>query len=171
MLPGQPPVIAEAKLPVKILDGKRLGIVERQSPQLRRYRERDLDEVVEVGIARYVAQAADVMGLQRAQGAETVEHHPGLGTEHVPAHVEQAATGRVKEEVDGFRLGDGAVAREGQRIDAIERLVVAAPDQRLEFRDDARAPGSRLLDLGHLAFEKTIVDHRHAGFPNCLAAV
>ncbi|WP_223217988.1 hypothetical protein [Mesorhizobium jarvisii] len=38
------------------------------------------------------------------------------------------------------------------------RVVVGAVDQCLEFRDDARAPGSRLLHLRHLAFEKTIVD-------------
>jgi hypothetical protein len=88
---------------------------------------------VEVGFARYVAQAADVMRLQCAQGAETIEHHPGLRTKHVPAHIEQAAAGRVKEEVDCFRLGDCAVAGKGQPIDTIERLVVAAPDKCFEF--------------------------------------
>jgi len=113
--------------------GERLGLVKRKAPQMGRHGEGDLDEVVEVGIARYVAQATDVMRLQRAQGAETVEHHPGLGTQHIPAHVEQATAGGVKEEVDCFRLGDCAVAGEGQRIDTIERLVVAAPDERFEF--------------------------------------
>lgn len=154
--------MSEVQLPVKILDRQRLGIMVRQAPQLRRYREGDLDEIVEVGVARHVAQATDIVGLQRAQGAETVEHHPGLGTEHIPAHVEQPTAGGVKEEVDCFRLGDCAVASKGQRINAKELVVVGAPDQRLEFRDDARAPGARLLHLGHLALEKTIVDCRHA---------
>ena len=45
--------------------------MERQSSKLRRYGERDLDEVVEIGIARYVAQIADVVSVQRAEGIET----------------------------------------------------------------------------------------------------
>lgn len=58
---------------------------------------------------------------------------PDWGPEHVPAQIEQAAAGRVKEEVDCFRLGDCAVAGESQRIDTIERLAVTAPDKRFEF--------------------------------------
>ena len=135
--------------------------MKRQPPQLRRHGEGDLDEVVEVGLARDVAQAADIVGLQRAQRAEAVQHHAGLRAKHVPMHVEQPASRRVQEQIDAFGLCDGAVASEGQGIDAIEGQVVAVADQRLELRDDARAPGPSLLDLGHLAFEKPLLDVGH----------
>ena len=161
LLAGQPPVVRESKLPMEILDRERVGIMKRQPSELRRYREGDLDEVVEVGFARHVAQAADIVGLERAQGAEAVEHHAGLGANDVPVHLEQSASGRVKEQVYGFRLGDCAVAREGQRIDAVEGQIVTAPDERFELGDHARAPGSGLLDLGHLAFEKPILNVSH----------
>src|SRR5579884_3359792 len=69
----------------------------------------------------------------------------------------------MKKEVQGLALGNCAVARKRKRIDAVERLIVTTPDQRLEFRDDPRAPGPRLLHFRHLAFEKTIIDAGHDG--------
>src|SRR5262249_5696866 len=84
-----------------------------------------------------------------------------LRTEHVPMHLEQAATRGVQEQVDRFGLGDGVVAPEGQRIYAIEREIIAAADQCLQLGDDPRTPGSSLLDLGHLAFEERVLDGAH----------
>lgn len=62
--------------------------MERQAPKLRRHRKRDLYEVVEISFTSNVAQTANIVGLERAQGAEALEHHAGLGTDNVPAHVE-----------------------------------------------------------------------------------
>ena len=106
---------------MKILDRQRVGIMKRKPPKLRRHRKRDLDEVVEIGLARNVAQAADIVGFQRAQGAEAVEHHAGLRTNDVPVHLEQSASSGMQKQVDAFRLGYGAVACERQRIDTVER--------------------------------------------------
>ena len=161
LLSGDSPVVRKSKLPMEILDRERIGIMERQPTELRRHRKRDLDEIVEIGFARYVAQAADIVGLQRPQRSEAVEHHAGLRANDVPAHLEQSASSRMKEEVDAFRLGYSAVASECQRIDSVERQIVAAPDERLEFRDHARAPGSGLLDLRHLAFEEPFLNVVH----------
>jgi hypothetical protein len=146
---------------VKVLDRERGRIVKRQPPKLRRHGEGDLDEIVEVGITGDVAQATNIMRLQRAQGAKAIEYHAGLRTDDVPTHFKQPASRCVEKQVDAFRLCDGAVAREGQRIDAVEGEVVAAADQRFEFGDDTRAPGPRLLDLGHLAFEEPFLNVGH----------
>ena len=78
--------------------------MKRQPPQLRRHREGDLDEVVEIGIAGDIAEAADIVRLQRAQRAKAVEHHAGLRTNDVPAHLEQPASGRMEKQVDAFRF-------------------------------------------------------------------
>ncbi len=102
--------------------------MKRQPPKMRRHRERNFDEVIEISFARYVAQATDIMGLERAQGAETVEHHSGLGTKHIPGHLEQAASGGMEEQVNGFRVSYRAVTCERQRIDTIKGEVVAVPD-------------------------------------------
>jgi hypothetical protein len=60
------------------------------------------------------------MGLERTQGSEAVEHHSRLGTKHVPVHLEQATSGGMKEEIDGFRVGNCTLTRERQRVDTIE---------------------------------------------------
>jgi len=121
LLARYPRIIQKSKLPMEILDRQGGGIMKRKPPKLRRHRKRDLYEVVEIGFARDVAQAANIVGLERAQGAEAIEHHAGLGTNNVPAHLEQPASGRVEEQVYAFRLCYGAVARECQRIDAVKR--------------------------------------------------
>lgn len=85
-LGGRPPSLTQ--LPAKILDRERLGLVERKAPQMGRHREAGPD-VVEVGTARYVAQAADVMLLQHAQAPKLFSTIPDWG-QSSPAHIEQA---------------------------------------------------------------------------------
>ena len=72
----------------------------------------------------------------------------------------------MQEEVDAFSFAYGAVASECQRIDPVERQIVVAPEERLEFRDHAWAPRSGLLDVRHFAFEKPFLNvaHRARGF-------
>ena len=130
--PGRRPSLPKRSFQCKSSTDSRVGVVERQAPQLRRDREGDLDEVIEVGLA------VDTRTGRRRSGVFSVRSvpklsstMPGMGTEHVPMHVEQPGARRVEEEVDGFGLGHRAVAGEGQRIDPIERPVVAAADQRL----------------------------------------
>lgn len=135
--------------------------MKRQPAQLRRHCEGDLDEIVEIGFAGDVAQAADIVRLQRPQGAETVEHHSGLGTYDVPAHLEQTAARRMEKEIDAFRLRNGAVVRESQRVDAVEGQIVTAADQVFEFGDAPRAPGPGLPDLGHLALKEPFLNVSH----------
>lgn len=69
----------------------------------------------------------------------------------------------MEKQVYAFRLGDAAVSCERQRIDAMEREVITAPDQGFKFRDDARAPRSSLLDASHLALEEPFLNERHGG--------
>lgn len=138
-----------------------MGIVKWNPAKLRRDRKRNLDEIVEVGLTADVAEAANVMGFQGAQSAKAVEHHAGLGTNDVPTHLEQPTPCRMEKQIDAFRLGDGAIARECQRIDPVEGEIVTVSDQRFKFRDHTRAPGSGLLNLGHLAFEEPLLDVGH----------
>ena len=135
--------------------------MKRQTPQLRRNRERNLDEVVEVGIAADVAQAANVMRFQSAQSAEAFEDHAGLGTDNVPTHIEQPIPGGMEKQVYAFPLRNAAISCERQWIDAMEREIITAPNQRFEFGNDARAPRSGLLDVGHPAFEEPFLNDRH----------
>ena len=135
--------------------------MKRQPSQLRRHGEGDFDEIVEVGVAGDIAESADIVGLQRAQRAETIEHHARLGTNDIPTHVEQSASRCVEEKIDAFRLRNGAVSREGERIDPVEGEVIGAADQRLEFGDNARAPRLGLLYLGHLCFEEPLLNNTH----------
>ena len=121
-----------------------------------RNRKGDFDEIVEVGFARDVAQPANVMGLQSAQCPEAVEHHARLGTQDVPAHVEQAAASSVQ--VDTFRFCYAIAAREGERIDTVKVEIVAASYQAFKLGNHTRAPGPGLLHLGHLAIEKALLD-------------
>jgi len=138
-----------------------LGIVKRKTPELRRNRKRNFNEVIEVGFATDIAQAANVMGFQSAQGAEAFEDHTGLRTDDVPTHVEQSVPGRMEEQVYAFRLADAAVTPERQGVDAIKREIITTPNKRFELGDHAGAPRSGLLDLGHLAFEKSFLKGHH----------
>ena len=90
---------------MEVLDRERIGIMERQPTELWRHRKRDLDEIVQVGVARYVAQAADIVGLERAQRSEAVKQHAGLRANDVPVHLEQSASSRMKEQVYAFGFG------------------------------------------------------------------
>jgi hypothetical protein len=105
---------------MEILDRERIGIMERQSAELWRHSKRDLNEIVEVGLTRDVAQAADIVGLERPQRSEAIEHHAGLRANDVPVHLKQSASSRMKEEVYAFSFSYGAVASESQRIDPME---------------------------------------------------
>ena len=135
--------------------------MKRKTPEVRRNRERNFNEVVEVGFATDIAQAANVMRFQSAQSAEAFEDHAGLRTDDVPTHVEQPVPGRMEEQVYAFRLADAAVTPERQGVDAIKREIIAAPNKRFELGDHAGAPRSRLLDFGHLAFEKSFLKGHH----------
>ena len=79
--------------------------MERQSTELRRHSKRDLDEIVQVGFARNVTQATDIVGLERPQRSEAIEQHAGLRANDVPAHLEQSASSRMKEQVYAFGFG------------------------------------------------------------------
>jgi hypothetical protein len=147
-----------------------LGIVKRKTPELRRNRKRNFNKVIEVGFATDIAQAANVMRFQSAQSAEAFQDHAGLRTDDVPTHVEQPVPGRMEEQVYAFRLADAAVTAERQGVDAIKREIITTPDKRFELRDYAGTPGSRLLDLGYLAFEKSFLKGHHRA-PRLMANV
>jgi hypothetical protein len=76
-------------------------------------------------------------------------------------HVDQPGASGVEEQIDRLRLSHTAIAGEGQGVGAVDADLVAAADQRFELGDHARAPGTGLLDLGHLVFEKPFVDGCH----------
>ena len=76
LLPGYSPIVRKSKPPMEILDRERIGIMERQPTELRRHRKRDLDEIVQGGFTGHVAQAADIVGLERPQRSETKEYRP-----------------------------------------------------------------------------------------------
>src|SRR5215218_9315806 len=111
------------------------------------------------------AQAADEVASERAQLAEALQHQPGMGAEDVPMHVEQPGPRRVEEQVDGFGLANATISCEGQGVGPIETDLIAAADQGFEPGDDARAPGTGLLDLCHPAFKKPLVDEVHRQLP------
>jgi hypothetical protein len=88
-----------------------------------------------------------------------------MGTEDIPMHVDEPCAGGVEKQVDGLRFSHTAIAGECQWVGAMDNNFVATADQRFELGDDARAPATGLLDLGHLAFEKSFVNGCHWPLP------
>ena len=66
----------------------------------------------------------------------------------------------MKEKIDRFSLGNRFVGGELDRIDAVERLVRARAQQRLQPRNDARAPGFGRFERDQALLELLLVDHR-----------
>src|SRR5579864_970606 len=66
----------------------------------------------------------------------------------------------MEEEIDRFSFGNRFLRAELDRIDAVERLVRARAQQRLQPRDDARGPGLGRFERDQALFELFFVDHR-----------
>lgn len=81
-------------------------------------------------------------------------------------HVDQPGASGMEKQIDRLRLSHTAITGERQRIGAVQADLVTTANQRFELGDYARAPSAGLLDLRHLAFEKTLVNGCHRSAPD-----
>src|SRR3954468_2842025 len=65
----------------------------------------------------------------------------------------------MEEKIDPFSFGNRFLCGELDRIDAVECLVRARAQQRLQPRDDARTPGFGRFERDQALFELSFVDH------------
>ncbi len=100
------------------------------------------------------------MRVQFAQASEALDDVGAHRTHQQPVHVEQTGDAAMEKKIDRFRLGNRFLRGELDRVDAVERLVGARAQQRLQPRDNARAPGFRGFEHSQALFKLLFVDHR-----------
>src|SRR5579872_6838715 len=100
------------------------------------------------------------MRVQLAQGSEALDDVGTHRTNQLPVHVEQPGHAAVEKEIDRLAFRNRFLGGELDRIDAVERLVRARAQQRLQPRDDPRTPGFGRFERDQALFELFFIDHR-----------
>ena len=141
---------------------ERLRTMVADGADLGRDAEVDRDEVIHRRLVLVVTLRAAEAAQDGAQAGKALDRAGAPRADQEPVHLEQPERGGVQEQIDRLALVEAALARERERVDAKERRVVIRPDQRLQARDDARAPGPRRLQPGEPLIEHPLVDQcRH----------
>ncbi len=79
-----------------------------------------------------------VVAIEGLQGRGRLEHAAAARTEHVPGHVEEAEPRRMDERADHRLLVEPALGGEGERVDAVQRLVRSGFDGGFQRVGDVR---------------------------------
>ena len=112
---------------------------------------------------RFVADLADaavIVVADALEAAEALDDARAFRADQQPIHAEEAQRRRVEQEIDDLVLLQVAFAREGERIDAKQRLVIGGADMAFELRDQPRAPGARLFQTAEPLIEQGFVHGR-----------
>jgi hypothetical protein len=103
-----------------------------QSPNLGAYREGDGDLVVERRLEIHLTGGAMIVAMDRLEFAKALDHARAFRAQEQPVHAEKSKRRGMEKEIDDLIFAQASVAREGEWIDAEQRLVVGRANMGLE---------------------------------------
>ena len=117
--------------------GQFVGIMGRDLPHARAYREGHLDQIVERRlIARGAESAIILRAIQRLQAFVGGKNAGAARAHHVPCHLEHAEPHRIQQRRDDPLFVDAFLAREIKRVHLVQGMIRGIPHHALEHVDN-----------------------------------